>query len=179
MGLRKQLRGPARFGCGNLPRIKPAGRRPRSARRRIGIVPYQLFGRGAEIEVIRPRDRAAPFPTPGAADPFMSVIATSSSAGSAAAAPAGSGALDAQKAQCERQLSDWVNCVSSKTPEGKAKIAEYSSKLSAINTQIKKADDARAQLSPGAARQADAAKANAPKQTSALSTIGSVIDTYA
>jgi hypothetical protein len=103
----------------------------------------------------------------------MSTI-TATSAGSAAAGTSGqgAGALQAQKAQCERQLADWVHCVSASTPEGKAKIAEYSSKLSAINAQLKKADDARQ------AGQAQPAIATAPA-AGASSTLGSRVDVYA
>ena len=45
-------------------------------------------------------------------------------------------------AKCESQLSDWVHCASSKTPEGKAKIAEITGKIDAIKAQMKKAEEA-------------------------------------
>lgn len=107
----------------------------------------------------------------------MSGITAISSSSPDQAQARGGGDLQAQKAQCERQLADWVHCVSAKTPEGKAKIAKYSGKLSAINTQIKKADDARAQ-----ARQALEQRNEAPRTArdiSPLQTTGSVLDTWA
>ena len=45
--------------------------------------------------------------------------------------------LDAQLAQYQVQLADWVNCPSCKTPEGKAKIAEISAKISNIEQRMK------------------------------------------
>jgi hypothetical protein len=83
------------------------------------------------------------------------------------------GGLDAQKATCERQLADWVSCVSAKTPEGKAKIEYYSSKLGDINAEIKKANDAQGQAKKAAQ---DTGKASASNR---LSGLGSAIDTYA
>jgi hypothetical protein len=55
-------------------------------------------------------------------------------------ASSGSGEL----AKCESQLSDWVNCPSSKTSAGKAKIAEITGKIQTIKAQMKKAEDAKA-----------------------------------
>jgi hypothetical protein len=58
--------------------------------------------------------------------------------------PAGSGkstaGLESQLAQYEVKLADWVNCPSCKTPEGKAKIAEVSDKISEIKQRMKAAD---------------------------------------
>ena len=39
---------------------------------------------------------------------------------------------------CRAQLADWVTCPSAKTPEGKAKIQQITSKLDSIKEQIKK-----------------------------------------
>lgn len=44
--------------------------------------------------------------------------------------------LDAQLAQYEIKLADWVNCPSCNTAEGKAKIAELSDKVSEIKHRI-------------------------------------------
>lgn len=54
--------------------------------------------------------------------------------------PAG---LDADLAKWQGQLADWVNCVSAKTPEGKAKIDQISAKISSIKTRMKEAEKAR------------------------------------
>ena len=50
--------------------------------------------------------------------------------------------LDADLATCERQLSDWVHCVSASTPEGKAKIEELSLRLGEIKSRMQEADQA-------------------------------------
>ena len=50
--------------------------------------------------------------------------------------------LDADLAACERQLSDWVHCVSASTPEGKAKIEELSARLDEIKSKMQEADQA-------------------------------------
>ena len=77
----------------------------------------------------------------------MSSISASSStpiaavaAPSTAAAPANA---SAELARYESQLSDWVHCASSKTAEGKAKIAEITDKIESIKAQVKRADDAK------------------------------------
>ena len=51
--------------------------------------------------------------------------------------------LEAQLAQYQVQLADWVNCPSCKTPEGKAKIAAISAKISDIEQRMKARDVAR------------------------------------
>jgi len=54
---------------------------------------------------------------------------------------AGSSAgLDAQLARYQVQLSDWVNCPSCNTAEGKAKIQELSDKVRETEQSIKAAD---------------------------------------
>ena len=50
---------------------------------------------------------------------------------------------DAQLAKREAELSDWVHCPSSKTPEGKAKIAQISAQIDTLKAQIVKAQDAK------------------------------------
>ncbi len=78
---------------------------------------------------------------------MLSAIGSSSfptSSGSGASA----GALEAQLAQCERQLSDWVNCASAKTPEGKAIIQKLSDKVSEIKHRIEAADKTSATNQP-------------------------------
>ena len=78
--------------------------------------------------------------------------------------------LDAEKAKCESQLSDWVHCASAATPQGKAKIEELSSRLSAINSQLK--EEATRKPAPDTRDQA-----RPPR--SALTTLGSVVDVFA
>lgn len=50
--------------------------------------------------------------------------------------------LDAQLAQCQRQLGDWTACASAKTPEGRAKIEELSSQIGQIKAEMQKAAQA-------------------------------------
>jgi hypothetical protein len=47
------------------------------------------------------------------------------------------------------QQSDWVHCASSETPEGKAKIAEISDKISAIKRQMQSAESAQLSVRQG------------------------------
>jgi len=56
------------------------------------------------------------------------------------AAPAN---VSAELAKYESQLSDWVHCASSKTSEGKAKIAEITDKIKSIKAQVKRAADSK------------------------------------
>lgn len=51
--------------------------------------------------------------------------------------------LQTQLAQSEIKLADWVSCPSCHTPEAKAKIAEWSDKVSAIKQKIAQADTTR------------------------------------
>jgi hypothetical protein len=62
----------------------------------------------------------------------MSTISNSS--GAAYSPPAN---IYAQKANCERQLSDWEHCVSASTPRGKEKIDELQAKLKEINADLR------------------------------------------
>lgn len=59
------------------------------------------------------------------------------------ASRASSGYVDAQLAKCQAQLGDWVTCASSKTPEGKAKIASLTSQLSDLKQQKQAVDAAQ------------------------------------
>ncbi len=78
---------------------------------------------------------------------MSAVGAASGSASSGTPAPAG---LDAQKTQVEKQLADCVNCASSKTPQGQARISALSSRLVAVEARLQKADEARADASKAA-----------------------------
>lgn len=46
-------------------------------------------------------------------------------------------------AKLESQLSDWVHCPSGETSAGKAKIAEITDKIDAIEVKVKTADEAK------------------------------------
>lgn len=93
------------------------------------------------------------------------VTAVSGSSGAGAypgsAAPSGR-ALDADLAKSEVQLSDWVHCVSAKTPRGKEKIAEISARVSNIKEQMKRAE-----------------QANPPTPAPAVGSSGRLLDVYA
>ena len=49
-------------------------------------------------------------------------------------------AANGELAKLHSQLADWVNCPSCKTSAGKAKIAEISSKIEALENRVKKAE---------------------------------------
>lgn len=61
------------------------------------------------------------------------------------AKPAAPANLDADLAKCQSQLSDWVHCVSAKTPEGKAKIEAISTQIDAIKEKMRQAEEVKAQ----------------------------------
>jgi hypothetical protein len=48
--------------------------------------------------------------------------------------------LEAQLARYQAQLADWVNCTSCNTPEGKAKIQQFSDKVSETKQSIEAAN---------------------------------------
>jgi hypothetical protein len=87
--------------------------------------------------------------------------------------------LDAQMRTCRAQLADWVTCPSAKTPEGKAKIEQISTKLDEIKHEIKKSDG----NSPSAmiAGRSDAAPhaADAGDYLGASNQVGTIVNTYA
>jgi hypothetical protein len=58
--------------------------------------------------------------------------------------PGGAGILRSQLSRYEKQLSDWCNCPSGKTLEGKKKIAAIQQQADAVKVQIRKIDDSRA-----------------------------------
>jgi hypothetical protein len=66
---------------------------------------------------------------------MLGAIGTSTLASSAGVGKSAAG-LEERLAQYEIQLSDWENCPSCTTPEGKAKIAELSSKVNEIKQRI-------------------------------------------
>ena len=60
---------------------------------------------------------------------FYNTSAPSAGGGSAIA-------LQAQLDRCNKQLSDWVNCASGKTPEGKQIIAALQEKIGNIKQEL-------------------------------------------
>ncbi|HAT31472.1 MAG TPA: hypothetical protein DCW29_11655 [Janthinobacterium sp.] len=107
--------------------------------------------------------------------------------GAAAAA-----SLEAQLLRYQKQLSDCVNCDSSKTPEGKAQIQAIASKISEVKDRIdhstdtkvdgragKLAGDASKDGSVDGAASTQPGAAPAPKAVDASATVGSVVDVYA
>jgi hypothetical protein len=106
---------------------------------------------------------------------MSAAAAIGSTAGLNPSTPAPAG-LDAQKAQYQKQLADCVNCASSKTPQGQAKIQQLTAKLGAIEARLQAAADARTATSK-AADVADPAAASTPKDT--LSPLGQTLDAYA
>jgi hypothetical protein len=87
--------------------------------------------------------------------------------GSVTSGPANPGAtaatLDGQLARYQKQLSECVNCDSSKTPEGQAQIQDLSAKIAEVKARIDKVTEPE--------------KISATRP--AISTTGSVIDTSA
>lgn len=105
----------------------------------------------------------------------------SSSYSDTPSAGASSAALEAQLAQCERQLADNVNCSSAKTAEGKNKIQTLTNRIGAIKARLEKTVTAKSD-SPSASlevktpanRYGDTA---APKP--ANGGVGSLVDVFA
>jgi len=54
----------------------------------------------------------------------------------------------AELAKLERQLSDWVDCPSGKTPAGKAHIDEITRQIDDVKAQMKKAEERKAPNAP-------------------------------
>jgi len=92
--------------------------------------------------------------------------ATSANLVSASSGGGSAVALQAQLDRCNKQLSDWVNCASGKTPEGKQVVAALQEKISSIKQQIQ-------QQSDGANRR-DASAPVSPPVSPALASIGSI-----
>jgi hypothetical protein len=114
----------------------------------------------------------------------IAAVSSTTATGGSVGGSAGTGALEAQKKQCERQLSDWVNCASAKTPAGKAKIAEFTARLATINAQIQQAGKAREQAGSAATRPDTAGNASSATTRTVpgahlFSPLGSRLDTYA
>lgn len=95
-----------------------------------------------------------------------------------AATASASPSLNAQLNTCRAQLQDWVTCPSAKTPEGKAKIDQITSRMEAIRAQIEKAGQRKDNQSsaPRAMQATGQTAADPPANGGPL---GSQIDVYA
>ena len=82
----------------------------------------------------------------------------------------------AELVKYESQLSDRVHCASSKTPQGKAKIAEITDKIESIKARVKRAEHAKP---PTPAEQAPDATGNTPRHQLRLGHLGTWLDAWA
>ena len=80
--------------------------------------------------------------------------------------------LQAQLQRYQKQLSDCVNCPSSKTPQGKADIQAISARISQVKQSIEQA--ANAQANPAVPSQSTGQAC-----TSAVTGYGGLVDVYA
>lgn len=103
---------------------------------------------------------------------MLSAIGSSTFPATAASGRSSAG-LDAQLARYRTQLADWRGCPSCNTPEGKAKIAEISDKISAIKRLQEAADPAARKQGLGTAEPPDSLRS---RKNDA---IGSRLDVYA
>lgn len=82
--------------------------------------------------------------------------------------------LQAQLDRCTKQLSDWVDCSSGKTPEGKQIIAALQAKISDIKQQIQQGQNA-----PATDSQAAPASPPASLAIASLGSVGTILNTQA
>ncbi len=87
---------------------------------------------------------------------------------------AATGGLEARLERYQKELSDCVNCDSAKTPEGKQKIQDVSSKISEIKTRIEEIAAAKSKTQPA---KINAAVSAASRPADA--TLGSRVDVFA
>ncbi|MEI7611644.1 MAG: hypothetical protein WCK63_01980 [Betaproteobacteria bacterium] len=94
--------------------------------------------------------------------------------------------LDVRLAQYESQLADWKSCPSCKTPEGKAKITELTSKISEIKQRQNAAEVVNQSAGPGSAlghaptaESRNSESTLAPRPLPQDHSIGSRLDDYA
>ncbi len=112
----------------------------------------------------------------------------------AANSGAGTAGLQAQLARYQKQLSECVNCESSKTAEGKAEIQAISGRISEVKERIDKVAEVKAESGPAALGRSTAAENpahlgaavkagvnggsdGAPRQV--FGTVGSLVDLHA
>jgi hypothetical protein len=97
------------------------------------------------------------------------------SAGQAHASRGSRAGLEAQLDTYKKQLADWVDCPSGKTPEGKKKIEDLNNKVSVTEARIKDMDNTRNKSSTNNDLNANTTAAlNAPAAGP-----GNLIDTFA
>ncbi|MBV8122953.1 MAG: FlxA-like family protein [Paucibacter sp.] len=110
----------------------------------------------------------------------MTTIGSIDGTTAGSAVPAGSARApadaNAQLAKLETQLSDWVNCPSGKTSEGKAQIAKITGQIDAIKSQVKKATEQKA---PPAATVQSVEGASPAGQKIRLDGLGTKLDVQA
>jgi peptidyl-tRNA hydrolase len=100
-------------------------------------------------------------------------VAPASVQGTTTAVPANA---SAELAKYESQLSDWVHCASSKTSEGKAKIAEITAKIESIKARVKQAEDVK---QPASVPQAAQSSSGEPHRPLRLDLLGTWLDAQA
>lgn len=86
--------------------------------------------------------------------------------------------LEAQLTRYQKELSDCVNCESSKTPEGKANILELQVKISSVKERIEKAKNDAVQTEQSATKSSIASD-RAQRSQDALSTPSALQNTTA
>ena len=106
---------------------------------------------------------------------MLGAIGTSTLASATGVGKSAAG-LDAQLAQYEIKLADWVNCPSCNTAEGKAKIAELSGKVSEIKQRIAVAVADKEKLRPVAPDLTASANGVERRGESALNKNNSAVD---
>jgi hypothetical protein len=121
---------------------------------------------------------------------------STSSSGAAGQATTSRGSREGLEAKLDtfkKQLNDWVTCASAKTPEGKKKIADLTTKVSTTEARIKELDKTIPSRSAGASASskvsdvgnARAEVVHAAAKTSSVETrptgagSGSVVDVFA
>ncbi len=82
-------------------------------------------------------------------------------------------ALEAQLAQYQIQLADWVSCPSCNTPEGKAKIQDLSNRVSETQRSIKAAEAPSQGSRPGVQAAASIADGRGSVAVPTLNVVGS------
>ena len=74
---------------------------------------------------------------------MVQAIGATAPSGASGISPSAGGVLQAQLNRYEVQLADWCNCPAGKTPEGKEKIRELTSKADGVRAQLDRIGGAR------------------------------------
>jgi hypothetical protein len=128
---------------------------------------------------------------------MVSAVGSSTASSAAHTAGASTAGIEAQIVRYKKELSDCVNCASSKTPEGKAAIQAITIKISSAHARIEKINADKPASQPAASSTATANKTpantyaaassgeskasveSASAPTSSSSTTGSLVDVFA